>query len=105
MRLLEVNGVSLLGATHNEAVNALRSATHAPLHLVVCYGYTRPDKYNTVSLYFKINLFLKNRESLRAVYSQKYTNIFARIPFTLIQYYVQTEQNYTMPVITDHAVK
>ncbi|CAB3250748.1 unnamed protein product [Arctia plantaginis] len=47
MRLLEVNGVSLLGATHNEAVNALRSATHAPLHLVVCHGYTRPDKYNT----------------------------------------------------------
>ncbi|KAJ0177817.1 hypothetical protein K1T71_006690 [Dendrolimus kikuchii] len=49
MRLLEVNGVSLLGATHNEAVNALRSATHAPLHLVVCHGYTRPDKYTTGS--------------------------------------------------------
>ncbi|XP_075975783.1 scribble planar cell polarity protein isoform X4 [Anticarsia gemmatalis] len=47
MRLLEVNGVSLLGATHNEAVNALRSATHAPLHLIVCHGYTRPEKYNT----------------------------------------------------------
>ncbi|XP_073952347.1 uncharacterized protein isoform X6 [Choristoneura fumiferana] len=49
MRLLEVNGVSLLGATHNEAVNALRSATNAPLHLVVCQGYTRPDKYATGS--------------------------------------------------------
>ncbi|XP_072950092.1 protein lap4 isoform X13 [Epargyreus clarus] len=49
MRLLEVNGVSLLGATHNEAVNALRSATHAPLHLVVCYGYTRPEKLTTGS--------------------------------------------------------
>lgn len=48
MRLLEVNGVSLLGATHNEAVNALRSATHAPLHLIVCHGYSRPEKY-TVS--------------------------------------------------------
>ncbi|CAG9787211.1 unnamed protein product [Diatraea saccharalis] len=49
MRLLEVNGVSLLGATHNEAVNALRQATNAPLHLVVCYGYTRPEKYTTGS--------------------------------------------------------
>ncbi|XP_052748664.1 protein lap4-like isoform X4 [Galleria mellonella] len=49
MRLLEVNGVSLLGATHNEAVNALRSATNAPLHLVVCHGYTRPEKYTTGS--------------------------------------------------------
>ncbi|KAG7309718.1 hypothetical protein JYU34_004211 [Plutella xylostella] len=49
MRLLEVNGVSLLGATHNEAVNALRSATHAPLHLVVCHGYARAEKYTTGS--------------------------------------------------------
>ncbi|XP_045496606.1 protein lap4 isoform X6 [Colias croceus] len=49
MRLLEVNGVSLLGATHNEAVNALRSATLAPLHLVVCHGYSRPDKFTTGS--------------------------------------------------------
>ncbi|CAH2243352.1 jg21392 [Pararge aegeria aegeria] len=49
MRLLEVNGVSLLGATHNEAVNALRSATNAPLHLVVCHGYSRPEKYTTGS--------------------------------------------------------
>ncbi|KAL4711440.1 hypothetical protein ACJJTC_016194 [Scirpophaga incertulas] len=49
MRLLEVNGVSLLGATHNEAVNALRQATNAPLHLVVCHGYTRPEKYTTGS--------------------------------------------------------
>ncbi|GBP26027.1 Protein lap4 [Eumeta japonica] len=49
MRLLEVNGTSLLGATHAEAVNALRRATFAPLNLVVCHGYTRPDKYTTGS--------------------------------------------------------
>ncbi|CAH2040561.1 unnamed protein product, partial [Iphiclides podalirius] len=49
MRLLEVNGASLLGATHGEAVNALRAATHAPLHLVVCHGYSRPEKYTTGS--------------------------------------------------------
>ncbi|XP_038218019.1 protein lap4 isoform X7 [Zerene cesonia] len=49
MRLLEVSGASLLGATHAEAVNALRSATGAPLHLVVCHGYSRPDKCATGS--------------------------------------------------------
>ncbi|CAK1579395.1 unnamed protein product [Parnassius mnemosyne] len=49
MRLLEVNGASLLGATHGEAVNALRAATLAPLHLVVCHGYSRPDKCATGS--------------------------------------------------------
>ncbi|CAH2085533.1 unnamed protein product [Euphydryas editha] len=49
MRLLEVNGASLLGATHAEAVNALRSASLAPLHLVVCHGYSRAEKYTTGS--------------------------------------------------------
>ncbi|XP_068622158.1 protein lap4-like isoform X4 [Battus philenor] len=49
MRLLEVNGASLLGATHGEAVSALRAATHAPLHLIVCHGYTRPEKCTTGS--------------------------------------------------------
>ncbi|XP_061384316.1 protein lap4 isoform X10 [Danaus plexippus] len=49
MRLLEVNGISLLGATHAEAVNALRSASDAPLTLVVCHGYSRPEKSTTGS--------------------------------------------------------
>ena len=38
MRLLEVNGVSLLGASHQEAVNSLRSAGDV-LRLLVCDGY------------------------------------------------------------------
>ena len=38
MRLLEVNGVSLLGASHQEAVNALRTAG-AVIRLLVCDGY------------------------------------------------------------------
>lgn len=38
MRLLEVNGISLLGASHQESVNALRSAGSA-LRLLVCDGY------------------------------------------------------------------
>ncbi|KAJ8977705.1 hypothetical protein NQ317_005438, partial [Molorchus minor] len=42
MRLIEVNGKSLLGATHQEAVNALRSCGNV-IHLVVCKGYDRGD--------------------------------------------------------------
>lgn len=37
MRLLEVNGVSLLGASHQEAVNALRNSGNE-IKLVVCKG-------------------------------------------------------------------
>lgn len=42
MRLLEVNGKSLLGATHQEAVNTLRSCGNI-IRLVVCKGYDRAD--------------------------------------------------------------
>lgn len=44
MRLLEVNGNSLLGATHQDAVNVLRTAGNE-IHLVVCKGY---DKSNLI---------------------------------------------------------
>lgn len=37
MRLLEVNNISLLGASHQEAVNALRCAGNT-IRLVVCKG-------------------------------------------------------------------
>ncbi|XP_072380006.1 uncharacterized protein scrib isoform X5 [Diabrotica undecimpunctata] len=42
MRLLEVNGKSLLGATHQEAVNALRACGNM-IHMVVCKGYDKGD--------------------------------------------------------------
>nr|CAH7715251.1 unnamed protein product [Callosobruchus chinensis] len=42
MRLLEVNGKSLLGATHQEAVNALRACGNR-IQLVVCKGYDRGE--------------------------------------------------------------
>lgn len=42
MRILEVNGVSLLGASHQEAVEVLRAAGNE-LHLVVCKGYEKSD--------------------------------------------------------------
>lgn len=37
-RILEVNGISLLGASHTEAVKALRS-TQEKLYITVCDGY------------------------------------------------------------------
>lgn len=37
-RILEVNGVSLLGASHIEAVKALRSSSDK-LTIIVCNGY------------------------------------------------------------------
>ncbi|KAG7213448.1 hypothetical protein KM043_002721 [Ampulex compressa] len=42
MRLLEVNGTSLLGATHQEAVNILRCSGNT-ITLVVCKGYDRSE--------------------------------------------------------------
>ncbi len=37
-RILEVNGVSLLGASHTEAVKALRNAPER-LYMTICDGY------------------------------------------------------------------
>lgn len=42
MRLLEVNGTSLLGVTHQEAVNILRCSGDT-ITLVVCKGYDRNE--------------------------------------------------------------
>jgi protein scribble len=42
MRILEVNGQSLLGATHQEAVECLRMSANR-LNLVVCKGYEKSD--------------------------------------------------------------
>ncbi|XP_032781898.2 protein lap4 isoform X6 [Daphnia magna] len=38
MRLLEVNGISLLGASHQESVNSLRTCGDV-IHLLICDGY------------------------------------------------------------------
>lgn len=42
MRILEVNGQSLLGATHQEAVDSLR-LSGGRLNMVVCKGYEKSD--------------------------------------------------------------
>lgn len=42
MRILEVNGQSLLGATHQEAVEGLRLSGNR-LNMVVCKGYEKSD--------------------------------------------------------------
>lgn len=47
MRILEVNGTSLLGATHQEAVNSLRAAGNE-LQIVVCKGYDKSSLIHSI---------------------------------------------------------
>ncbi|CAG5109055.1 Similar to scrib: Protein lap4 (Drosophila melanogaster) [Cotesia congregata] len=49
MRLLEVNGTSLLGATHQEAVNILRCSGNT-ITLVVCKGYDKNEVEHLLTL-------------------------------------------------------
>ena len=42
-RIIEVNGQSLLGASHQEAVNALRAAGNS-LHILICDGYNKDEQ-------------------------------------------------------------
>ncbi|XP_018339943.1 PREDICTED: protein lap4 isoform X4 [Trachymyrmex septentrionalis] len=49
MRLLEVNGTSLLGATHQEAVNILRCSGNT-ITLVVCKGYDKSEVESILTL-------------------------------------------------------
>lgn len=48
MRLIEVNGNSLLGVTHQEAVNILR-ASGDTINMVVCKGYERSEVERLIS--------------------------------------------------------
>lgn len=48
-RLLEVNGMSLLGASHQEAVDSLRAAGNT-LYLVVCKGYDKSGPVNPLNV-------------------------------------------------------
>lgn len=47
MRILEVNGTSLLGATHQEAVNALRAAGN-DINVIVCKGYDKSSLIHSI---------------------------------------------------------
>lgn len=47
MRILEVNGVSLLGASHQEAVNALRAAGNE-IQIIVCKGYDKSSLIHSI---------------------------------------------------------
>lgn len=47
MRILEVNGTSLLGATHQEAVEALRSAGN-DIYVIVCKGYDKSSLIHSI---------------------------------------------------------
>lgn len=46
MRILEVNGESVLGCSHEDAVNALRRTTDT-LYIVICAGYN-PEQAETL---------------------------------------------------------
>ena len=48
-RLLEVNSQSMLGATHQEAVRALRQSGHQ-IQIMVCHGWTTADRYSPTAL-------------------------------------------------------
>lgn len=47
MRILEVNGASLLGVTHQEAVNSLRAAGNE-IQIVVCKGYDKSSLIHSI---------------------------------------------------------
>ena len=64
LRLLEVNGTSLLGVTHQEAVNVLRCSGDT-ITLVVCKGYNRNEVENILTT-------SSGRESKESRVSQDY---------------------------------
>lgn len=47
MRILEVNGTSLLGATHQEAVDSLRTAGNE-IQMIVCKGYDKSSLIHSI---------------------------------------------------------
>jgi protein scribble len=65
MRLLEVNGMSLLGASHQEAVEALRASGNE-LNLVVCKGYEKSDLIHAIGTSGSITSGLHTRLGSRA---------------------------------------
>ncbi|XP_039279782.1 protein scribble homolog isoform X7 [Nilaparvata lugens] len=65
MRLLEVNGTSLLGASHQEAVNCLRTSGRE-IQLVVCKGY---DKAEIEKLLAEGKLTKENKSASHSVSS------------------------------------
>uniref|UniRef100_A0A0A9X9P8 PDZ domain-containing protein n=1 Tax=Lygus hesperus TaxID=30085 RepID=A0A0A9X9P8_LYGHE len=65
MRLLEVNGASVLGASHQEAVTALRNAGQR-INLVVCKGY---DKTEVDRLQAEGKLTKENKSASQSVSS------------------------------------
>lgn len=56
MRLLEVNGISLLGASHQEAVNVLRNSGNE-ITLVVCKGKQTLRPVNSWHLNFSKTIY------------------------------------------------
>ena len=69
LRLLEVNGVSLLGAAHQEAVTALKNAGDQ-IHLVVCKGedrFLQIENYPVVFYFFFFTKKLLNKKKKQKI--------------------------------------
>ncbi|KAG4077841.1 hypothetical protein HA402_013775 [Bradysia odoriphaga] len=63
MRILEVNGTSLLGATHAEAVHLLRTAGDT-LQIVVCKGYDKSSLIHSIGTAGGMSTGFKNNSRL-----------------------------------------
>lgn len=61
--MLEVNGVSLLGASHQEAVNILRTAGNT-IYMVVCKGYNKSDLIHSIGSTGGLNSSMNSRLGL-----------------------------------------
>ncbi|XP_037051947.1 protein lap4 isoform X3 [Bradysia coprophila] len=63
MRILEVNGTSLLGATHTEAVQLLRTAGDT-LQIIVCKGYDKSSLIHSIGTAGGMSTGFKNNSRL-----------------------------------------
>lgn len=63
MRILEVNGTSLLGATHAEAVHLLRTAGDT-IQIIVCKGYDKSSLIHSIGTAGGMSTGFKNNSRL-----------------------------------------
>lgn len=83
MRLLEVNGTSLLGASHQEAVNSLRTAGDI-IRLLVCDGY---DAMEVERLHFEGKLVRDSKSQSESVSSLDRIDPEERVYIVLTLYF------------------
>lgn len=70
MRLLEVNGNSLLGAAHQDAVNILRNAGNE-IHLIACKGYDKSNLIHSIGAAGGMSTGISTSSSRHGTYVHK----------------------------------